>query len=135
MAFNLPAIDYSRVLADCLNQAKVENNYKEAIENLISIRNNEATANKFIDEFLQKISNHDICTLEFEPMTIAQVIAVMGASIETHNWDTFDKAVMSADKHGLPTEVKAEDITLIGGLNFEKERLPSKQKTILKTKQ
>lgn len=116
MAFNLPAIDYSRVLADCLNQAKVENNYKEAIENLISIRNNEATANKFIDEFLQKISNHDICTLEFEPMTIAQVIAVMGASIETHNWDTFDKAVMSADKHGLrnwQTNVLIEDANKI----------------------
>ena len=94
----------------------VENNYKEAIENLISIRNNEATANKFIDEFLQKISNHDICTLEFEPMTIAQVIAVMGASIETHNWDTFDKAVMSADKHGLrnwQTNVLIEDANKI----------------------
>lgn len=35
---------------------------------------------------------------------------------------------------GLPTEVKAEDITLVGGLNFEKARLPSKQKTTLKTK-
>ena len=36
---------------------------------------------------------------------------------------------------GLPTEVKPEDITIVGGLNFEKERLPSKPRTIQKTKQ
>lgn len=68
------------------------------------------------DSYDQDIRNHDICTLEFEPMTIAQVIAVMGASIETHNWDTFDKAVMSADKHGLrnwQTNVLIEDANKI----------------------
>ena len=29
---------------------------------------------------------------------------------------------------GLPTEVKAEDITLIGGLNFEKGKIASNRK-------
>ena len=36
---------------------------------------------------------------------------------------------------GLPTEVKAEDITLVGGLNFEKGKIALKnRKLILKTK-
>lgn len=116
MEFNLPTIDYSRVLEDCISLAKVKGNYKEAIEILISIRNKEVTANKFIDEFLQKLSNYDICQLEFVPITTAQVIAVMGASIDMRNWSTFDKAVLSIEKYGLQngqTNVLIEDANKI----------------------
>jgi hypothetical protein len=64
MEFNLPNIDYKRILFDCVSQAKIENHYKNAVQTLISIRDKEPSADKFIDVFLKELSNVEICSIE-----------------------------------------------------------------------
>lgn len=101
MEFNLPVIDYSRILSDCVSLAKVKKDYKNAVENLVFIRDKEPAADKFIDEFLKEINNEDICNIEFIPQTISQVISVLGACIDIHAWNTFDKTIEYAKQQGF----------------------------------
>lgn len=101
MKFNLPNIDYKKILSDCVSQAKIEKNYKNAVKILVSIRDKEPLANKFIDDFLKELSNIEICSIEFIPQTISQKISVLGACLETHAWDTFDKIVNDIKLEGI----------------------------------
>jgi len=101
MKFNLPNIDYKKILSDCVSQAKIEKNYKNAVKILVSIRDKEPLANKFIDDFLKELSNIEICSIKFIPQTISQKISVLGACLETHAWDTFDKIVNDIKLEGI----------------------------------
>lgn len=101
MEFNLPNIDYKRILFDCVSQAKIENHYKNAVQTLISIRDIEPSADKFIDDFLKELSNVEICSIEFVPRTISQKISVLGACLETRAWNTFDKIVNDIKSDGI----------------------------------
>lgn len=101
MEFSLPTIDYKRILSDCLSLAKVEKDYANAVKTLISIRDCEPSANKFIDEFLKELSFEEICSIEFIPQTISQIVSVLSASIETRAWKTFDNAIDHAEKLGI----------------------------------
>ena len=101
MEFSLPTIDYKRILSDCLSLAKVEKDYENAVKTLISIRDCEPSANKFIDEFLKELSFEEICSIEFIPQTISQIVSVLSASIETRAWKTFDNAIDHAEKLGI----------------------------------
>lgn len=101
MEFNLPNIDYKRILFDCVSQAKIENHYKNAVQTLISIRDKEPSADKFIDVFLKELSNVEICSIEFVPRTISQKISVLGACLETRAWNTFDKIVNDIKSDGI----------------------------------
>lgn len=101
MKFNLPNIDYKKILSDCVSQAKIEKNYKNAVKILVSIRDKEPLANKFIDDFLKELSNIEICSIEFIPKTISQKISVLGACLETHAWDTFDRVVNDIKLEGI----------------------------------
>lgn len=103
MNFKLPSIDYRRVLADSISLAKSNGDYMNAVSQLISIREKEATAEKFIDEFLTKMPHNEIDKLVFVPKTITQIICVLGASLETHNWQLFDKTIQIAETQGLKT--------------------------------
>ncbi|WP_302787929.1 metallophosphoesterase family protein [Phocaeicola coprophilus] len=101
MEFNLPDIDYKRILSDCISQAKTEDTYLNAVRTLIAIRDKEPSADKFIDDFLKKLSNIEICSIEFVPRTIAQKISVLGACVETHAWNMFDKIVNDIKLEGI----------------------------------
>jgi len=101
MEFNLPTIDYKRILSDCLSLAKVDKDYENAVKTLISIRNFEPSANKFIDEFLKELSFDKICSVEFTPQTLSQIVSVLSASIETRAWKTFDNTINHAEKLGI----------------------------------
>ena len=101
MEFNLPDIDYKRILSDCISQAKTEDIYLNAVRTLIAIRDKEPSADKFIDDFLKKLSNIEICSIEFVPRTIAQKISVLGACVETHAWNMFDKIVNDIKLEGI----------------------------------
>lgn len=101
MKFNLPDIDYKRILSDCVSRAKIEKNYKNAVKNLVSIRDKEPSANKFIDDFLKELSYIEICSIDFIPQTIPQKISILGACLETHAWDTFDKIVNDIKLEGI----------------------------------
>lgn len=101
MEFNLPDIDYKRILSDCISQAKTEDTYLNAVRTLIAIRDKEPSADKFIDDFLKKLSNIEICSIEFVPRTIAQRISVLGACVETHAWNMFDKIVNDIKLEGI----------------------------------
>lgn len=101
MEFDLPIIDYKRLLSDIVNQAKSEGEYKKAVENLISIRDKESSADKFIDEFIKELSNEDICKIKFVPRTTTQIISVLGACIDTRAWNTFDKTIDDVNKEGI----------------------------------
>lgn len=101
MEFNLPDIDYKRIFSDCISLAKAENNYINAVQTLISIRDKEPSADKFIDDFLKELSNVEICSIEFVPRTISQIISVLGACLETRSWNTFDKIVNDIKLEGI----------------------------------
>jgi UDP-2,3-diacylglucosamine pyrophosphatase LpxH len=101
MEFDLPIIDYKRLLSDFVNQAKSKGEYKKAVENLISIRDKESSADKFIDEFIKELSNEDICEIKFIPKTTTQIITVLGACIETRAWNTFDKTIANVNMEGI----------------------------------
>lgn len=101
MEFNLPDIDYKRILSDCISQAKTEDTYLNAVRTLIAIRDKEPSADKFIDDFLKKLSSIEICSIEFVPRTIAQKISVLGACVETHAWNMFDKIVNNIKLEGI----------------------------------
>lgn len=101
MEFNLPDIDYKRILSDCISQAKTEDTYLNAVWTLIAIRDKEPSADKFIDDFLKKLSNIEICSIEFVPRTIAQKMSVLGACVETHAWNMFDKIVNDIKLEGI----------------------------------
>lgn len=101
MEFDLPNIDYKRLLSDLIHQAKSEGDYKKSVENLISIRDKESSADKFIDEFIKNLSNEDICKIQFEPKTTTQLLYLLGACIDTHTWDTYDTIISNANKVDL----------------------------------
>lgn len=101
MEFNLPPIDYQRVIADSVDQAKSIGNYKETIKTLLSIRDKEPKAEKFIDEFILNLSSQEICTLDFTPKTTSQIVTLLGACVDLHNWNVFDKTVIIAETQGL----------------------------------
>lgn len=90
-----------RIISDCVNQAKVENDYKNAVQTLISIRDKAPSADKFIDDFLKELTSVEICSIEFDPRTISQKISVLGACLETRTWNTFDKIVNDAKSEGI----------------------------------
>lgn len=101
MEFLLPQIDYQRVLADTVDLAKSSGDYKSAIVSLLSIRENEHKADKFIDEFLPKLTSQEICELNFTPKTVSQVVSILGACVESHDWTFFDKTLFVAETQGL----------------------------------
>ena len=101
MEFLLPQIDYQRVLADAVDLAKSSGDYKSAIVSLLSIRENEHKADKFIDEFLPKLTSQEICELNFTPKTVSQVVSILGACVESHDWTFFDKTLFVAETQGL----------------------------------
>lgn len=100
MEFKLPSMDYQRVLADCVGQAKGDGSYLDAVQTLLSIRDKEQKADKFIDEFVKKLSTEEICNLDFTPNTLSQVISLLGACVDTHNWAIFDKTIIVAETCG-----------------------------------
>ena len=57
--------------------------------------------NKFIDEFLKELSFDKICSVEFTPQTLSQIVSVLSASIETRAWKTFDNTINHAEKLGI----------------------------------
>ena len=101
MEFILPIIDYKWVLDDIVDQAKSNNDYKKAIELLVSINDKEPTADKFIDDFLKMLDDEEICSIKFIPNTISQMISVLGASINTCNWNTYDKVLNHVRMKGI----------------------------------
>lgn len=101
MEFNLPVIDYQRVLADSITLAKTIGDYRNAVQRLLDIREKEPKADKFIDEFIEKLSSQDLCDLDFVPKTISQVVTLLGACVDTHNWTIFDKTMIVANTQGF----------------------------------
>lgn len=101
MEFSLPKIDYIKILSDNIELAKEGKDYKNAIRNLISIRDKETSANKFIDEFLKELSNDEIYNIKFVPQTISQKISILGACLEARDWSSFDKIVDEVKKDGI----------------------------------
>lgn len=101
MEFLLPTINYKRILSNLIGQAKIDKDYKNTINNLISIRDKEPSADKFIDDFLKELSYIEICSLDFDPLTLSQKITVLGACLETHQWDKFDKIIEGIKSEGI----------------------------------
>lgn len=101
MEFSLPKIDYTKIISDNIHLAKEGKNYKNAIRNLISIRDKEPSANKFIDEFLKELSNDEIYNIKFVPQTISQTISILGACLEARDWPSFDEIVDEMGKDGI----------------------------------
>lgn len=101
MKFDLPEPNYDRLIQHYVDIAKVEGCYAEAIYYLTEIRDKNKSADKFIDEFLKTLTNEQIIKLAIVPRTDVQVISVLGAYNEAHNWVEFDKVVKLARDLGL----------------------------------
>ena len=101
MEFTLPEIDYTRVLSDIVSSAKKDNNYKQAILHLSSIRKQIPAADKYIDDFIKNLNTEDICSLDIIPNTNSQVVTILGACVENHSWELFDKTLSLAKFLGL----------------------------------
>lgn len=101
MEFDLPAIDYARVLSDIVSRAKNDKNFIQAILQLSSIRKQVPTADKYIDDFIKELNCEDVCRLEMIPNTISQVVTILGACVENHSWTLFDKTISFAKQNGL----------------------------------
>lgn len=101
MEFILPNIDYGRILSDCVSQAKMYKDYKNAIKTLVAIRDKKPLANKFIDDFLKGLNYAEVRDIEFVPQTIPQIISVLGACLDTHDLSTFDKIVNDVKLKGI----------------------------------
>lgn len=101
MEFDLPKIDYARVLSDIVSCAKNSGDYIHAIMQLSSIRKQMPAADKYIDDFLNELKSEDVCTLDYIPNTVSQVLTILGACVDTHCWDLFDKIVSYARQNSL----------------------------------
>lgn len=101
MEFDLPEIDYARVLSDIVSSAKSDRKFVQAVLQLSSIRKKLPAADKYIDEFIKELNAEDVCSLDIIPNTISQVLSILGACVENHRWELFDKTFIFAQQNGL----------------------------------